>query len=363
MSRQEWTAHSRATSSRLRGRRKARSDRTTLRLGVEPLEVRNLLTATLTTGAGVLMSEAGPNDTLNSAQDVGNLGVTPRVVVAGLIGDGPAGPADVDWYSFTLDRPASLSLSARHRGANPPLKSVLSLYNIDPSNFQDSYNPLGHRLLAQDDGSRHGGDASIGRDLGPGTYYVAISGAGNFDFHPFIAGSGHGGGTGSYDFLISATELGSGVDGPTVLAVAPAPDAVLDSSPFVIRLGLSGAPGPSADVSQETVRLVFNPVGAFGNGQDHDVSLPGIYFSSAANELQLTLQAPLGPGFYKIMVAGDDGAEGDADLPLGRTYTSTFRIAGIEGDTGPGASADDTASTAHELGDLSGGNFVRIAGA
>ena len=109
----------------------------TPRLGVEPLEVRNLLTAILTTGPGVLMSEAGPNDTLDSAQDVGNLGVMPGVVVAGLIGDGPAGPADVDWYRFTLDRPASVSLSAQVRGANPSLKSVLSLYNNDPFNFQD----------------------------------------------------------------------------------------------------------------------------------------------------------------------------------------------------------------------------------
>ena len=192
---------------------------------------------------------------------------------------------------------------------------------------------------------------------------MAISGAGNFDFHPFIAGSGHEGGTGAYHFLFTATEIDSGIDGPIVLAADPAPDAVLASSPFVIRLGLSGALDPSANVSQETVRLVFNPTGTFGDGQDRDVSPPWIYFSPGANELQLTLQAPLGPGSYRILVAGADGSEGGANLPLARTFTSTFRIAGIEGNTGPGASADDTASTAHPLGDLSGGNFVRIAGA
>ena len=77
-----------------------------------------------------------------------------------------------------------------------------------------------------------------------------------------------------------------------------------------------------ANGQEETVRLVYNPVGIFGDGQDQDVSLLGIYFSSAANELQLTLQAPLGPGSYKIIVLG-----GDAGLPLGQTYTSTFCIA------------------------------------
>ena len=265
--------------------------------GVEPLELRNLLAATLIDGPIALISEAGPNDTLNLSQDIGNVGVMPGVAVAGLIGDGLAGPADVDWYSFTLDRPASVALSVVGSGGNPSLKSVLGLYNNDPSNFQDWYNPLGHRLLAQDDGGTHGGNPSIGRDLGPGTYYVAISGAGNLDFHPFIAGSGHEGDTGSYHFLMTAAEIGTGVDGPIVLAADPSPDAVLASSPFVIRLGLSGPLDPSANLSQETVRLVFNPIGAFGDGQDQDVSLLGIYSSPEANELQLTLLgSPWAPG-------------------------------------------------------------------
>ena len=42
-------------------------------------------------GPIALVSEAGPNDTLNLAQDVGSVGVMPGVAVAGLIGDGPAG--------------------------------------------------------------------------------------------------------------------------------------------------------------------------------------------------------------------------------------------------------------------------------
>ena len=180
---------------------------------------------------------------------------------------------------------------------------------------------------------------------------------------PSSPGAVTSGGTGAYYFEITATEIDAGVGGPIVLAADPAPDVVLAGSPFVIRLGLSGPLDPPANVSEETVRLVFNPVGTFGDAQDQGVSLLEIYFSPGSSELQLTLQAPLGPGFYKIIVAGVDGSEGGADLPLARTFTSTFRIDGIEGSTGTGASADDIASTAHPLGDLSGGNFVRIAGA
>src|SRR3954451_15028605 len=113
MSRQEWTGDPRSTSARLSGRRGARYHRKATRLGLEPLEVRNLLAATLMAGPISLITELGPNDTLDLAQDVGDLGRRRGVAVAGLIGDGPAGPADVDWYRFTLDRPAHVSLSAK----------------------------------------------------------------------------------------------------------------------------------------------------------------------------------------------------------------------------------------------------------
>ena len=48
----------------------------------------SLLAASLVTGPSILMIEAGPNDTLDVAQDVGDVGAaTLRVVVAGRIGD------------------------------------------------------------------------------------------------------------------------------------------------------------------------------------------------------------------------------------------------------------------------------------
>ncbi len=88
------------------------------------------------------------------------------------------------------------------------------------------------------------GVADTDQNLGPGDYFVAISGAGNFDFSPVIAGSGFDGATGSYELRIGSTDLGLAGDGPMVLSSDPAPGAVLDSSPLAIRLEMSGPIDP-----------------------------------------------------------------------------------------------------------------------
>ena len=62
---------------------------------------------------------------------------------------------------------------------DPPFASVLSLYNNDPQDFGDPYDLDGHRLLAQVQANPSDGLADYSQDLGPGDYFVAISGAGN----------------------------------------------------------------------------------------------------------------------------------------------------------------------------------------
>src|SRR3954470_15170149 len=75
-------------------------------LKAEALEPR-LLPAALTFPAGIIpLSEAEPNDTVDVAQDLGDLSVMPAAGASGRVGDGPAAAADVDWYHFDLDRPA-----------------------------------------------------------------------------------------------------------------------------------------------------------------------------------------------------------------------------------------------------------------
>src|SRR5207253_1889254 len=89
--------------------------------------------------------------------------------------------------------------------SNPfrPPRPVLSLYNNDPLDSVDLYDPLGHRRLAQAEGAP--GDATqLTSALAPGTYFVAVSGAGNRDFNPFLAGSGFPGSTGAYRLDMAA---------------------------------------------------------------------------------------------------------------------------------------------------------------
>src|SRR5438874_7042737 len=66
--------------------------------------------------------------------------------------------------------------------------------------------------------------------------YTTLFRSGNEHFHPDVAGSGYPGQTGDYRLLL---DLGySGVqpaDGPAVLAADPAPEAILNRSPLVLR--------------------------------------------------------------------------------------------------------------------------------
>src|SRR5205085_3183268 len=122
--------------------------------------------------------------------------------IHGTIGNGTAGAADVDWYRFTLTQATTVTLTGTPlAGQAGP---VLSLYNNDPNNALDLYDPLGHRLLAQAVGVADGGTTLTGA-LGPGPYFVAASGAGNQLFHPFMEASGHPEPQGTYQLSPTGT--------------------------------------------------------------------------------------------------------------------------------------------------------------
>jgi hypothetical protein len=335
-------------------------------LRLERLEARDLPAAPA--GLVSLLGALDPGDTLDRAQLL-DLSGGP-VGVRAALGDSPAGASDVDWYSFTLAAPAHVSLSTLDPSQGGTAPCVLSLYNSTPV---DPLNPLGHRLLAQAEGGP--GVVGLDRDLAGGTYYLAVSGAGNRSFHPLIADSGYPGATGDYGVVLEATDLPATL-GPSVLASDPAPGTALDSSPLVLRVSLSGDLDPNSISLGDTVWLTYNPNGTFGDGNDLPVALAGSHFDTTAHELQVSPAAPLAPGYYQLYLAGDSSAGflvltdpagdplgADALHPLGQDTAVNFQVAGVEGNTAPGAGADDTPAGAHDLGVFAGSGQVQVAGA
>src|SRR5262249_22775475 len=102
------------------------------RLSLEVLESRCLLSTDPWAGVS-LIHEVENNDTRARAQPMGQR--ADRAQVAGAMGDSPAGAADVDWYQFTLARPARVTLSAGPSAGAAGV--VLGLYNDDSFDYGD----------------------------------------------------------------------------------------------------------------------------------------------------------------------------------------------------------------------------------
>src|SRR5207302_6909770 len=107
--------------------------RAAVRLSVETLETRCLPSITSWPGFLNPVPEADPTDTLDKAQNLGDLSVSPRAEAVGTIGSGVAGPADVDWYSFQLDGAANVTLATPPAQTGGHSVTTLSLYNSDPN--------------------------------------------------------------------------------------------------------------------------------------------------------------------------------------------------------------------------------------
>jgi hypothetical protein len=223
---------------------------------------------------------------------------------------------------------------------------VLSLYNHDPWSFADPYDGAGYRLLAQSQATP-GGDAVLARNLTAGTYWVAVSGAGNRWFHPFLAGSGEPGSVGDYELSLEADDLPDYVNTtPTVIAATPGNGAAVARAPLVVRIDYS-APLDTGAIDLSSTQLIYSPTGDFTDPDAVPIGLASYNFSTDANELQLTPAAPLKPGYYGVFLA--DGST---------TPALQFRVAGVEG----GSAGDDSAATANQLGDLTRAGHFQVAG-
>jgi len=275
---------------------------------------------------------SGPDNTLPLAQlhplgDLNDPAAFPlhRTEVAGTIS-----AAEVNWFAFSLGSASTVTLNTLDQAAGSPFVSTLSLYNADSDigdEVNDTFDQFGYRLLARDDGANHGGDASLTRNLGAGTYFVAVSGSGNATFNPYVADSGFNGSTGAYDLLISANSLGiAATDGSVVLSYDPAAGSVTNQSPLVLRVDFSAALNPSTinttlnDPGQD-VHLYYWQPGQFGQGPGTEVpfasfvSLPPygpFYFTDVGNELQLIPGQRLQPGTYQLVLDGDQSLHASA---------------------------------------------------
>jgi hypothetical protein len=357
-------------------RRPSRTGRR-LRFALEELEPRCLLSGGPWPPGFQPLPESGTNETLDRAQDLQLLNAGGQVGATGTIGASPAGAADVDFYQFTLGGAARVHLETLDVPQGRHLSAVLSLYNADP------LAPQGHRLLAQNDGAGTQGYAALDAVLAAGTYFVAVSSSGNSYFNPFLVGSGYNGSTGDYAMRVAALDAGiQPGDGPAVLSADPGPGALVSASPLVLRLELSDSIDQFTLQPDVNVVLNYSATGDFTNPANF-TQLTGVSVlyddvPGGLKEVQVTPAAPLGPGFYQLVLEGDENQHpGNAILdvndvnPLGfnaanqsgQDYAFTFHVTGSEGIAAAVPQADDTAATAHQLPTLVGAGIVQVAGA
>ena len=103
---------------------------------------------------------------------------------------------------------------------NGGVVAALGLYEADPFQVPPATSfapappaygsPDGYHLLAQAQGDAAHPGVSLQRDLAPGTYYVAVSGAGNLDFNPLLANSHYSGSDPIADGYVKLIDDGHG---------------------------------------------------------------------------------------------------------------------------------------------------------
>ena len=120
---------------------------------------------------------------------------SPSSALVGTIGRDSANvrDRDVDIYSFQVVSPGIVEIEVTTNLDNPDdFDSYLRLFDAN-----------GNEIANNDDLGVTDGFSRIDATLQPGTYYVGISGVGNVNYDPNIAGSGIAGDTGNYALELS----------------------------------------------------------------------------------------------------------------------------------------------------------------
>ncbi len=284
---------------------------------IEHLETRQVLSAVTVALQPLVVAETEANDTLDQAQDLGFLEATQ------VHGHLDTSGTDVDWFEFHLSTPSTVTLNTT--------AGTIGLYNDSHGDINDLRDLIGYRLLAQDttDETTAG---QITRDLAAGTYYVAVSGAGNRYFSPFIADSGLPGTGGDYQLDLVSTPIDrtQGSD-PLPLAV--------DVTSLIVRIDLSAA-------------LDFAPTIELTTGGGTDLPLLWTNQNSHIAELQIAPTTPLVPGDYTAVIKDADGQI--------RLTVAVHVPDATEG--GIVDNGNDTPATAINLGNIEQQGLVQISG-
>jgi hypothetical protein len=292
---------------RAASRRGFRQRRASVVLTLENLERRDVPSVTWP-GLSNPASADGTNHTLDQRQDLGTVAPGAPLGVVGTITNAPGGGGEVDFYQFAVSGSAQVQISTLDHLGGSSLASVLTLYQADPSS------PDGYQVIAQDDGSSHGGDASLTQTVTTGSYIVAVSGAGNRYFYPFLEGSGYPGSTGAYGLSIQAGPPGSPVSSPPVTPNAVADDTVATAN----NLG---------DISNGHLVQIAGILG----GDPHDPA--SSYNLSDVDMYHFTIGTAGTYAFGAEVFAGRIGSPLDAALTLFQQTSSGLQFVASNGDS------------------------------
>lgn len=200
---------------------------------------------TLTLDVAHDLSSDESNDTLTEAIYTGLGPATPGTIeVQGAIGDNPslASGLDVDMFSVQLNAGDRLIVDVDAHQFGGSLDSGLRIFDA-----------LGNELLLSDDNPAPGESFSFDPYLEftateTGNYYIGLSGYWNYDYNPFLAGSGTPGSTGDYTMIMTvepglSTPVTSGfssIYGYGLVNAAAAVAAAIDEPTFPDQPNLGG---------------------------------------------------------------------------------------------------------------------------
>ncbi len=229
--------------------------------------------------------------------------------IAGAIGAAVGMSSDVDWFRFTLAAAGRVQLTALPDtdGTNTPV--VLTLYGDQLAEFDPAV-PLQHQLLGRQEGNSHSPAQPVDLRLEAGTYFVAISGAGNRFFHPFTADSGVPGEATDYGVRIAVTS-------------GQAPAGNHDQFAPVAEPGRNGndTPGTANDLGDLTAIARLQVTGTIGDDRYYDIASADPFAMNPAADVDLYRFSITGDGTFGLVAesfAGRIGSPLDPALTLFR---------------------------------------------